>query len=180
MRKIATVMASVAVALGVMGCADNPGPSKTESPASAIPGRIAQVLGASVAASEARAIAEAKPTLAAGDKVTLKGKVMGTMHPFVEGRAAVLIGDESTLQSCDLMPDNHCHSPWDACCEAPQALQAGTATIQVVDADGEVVKHGLKGVKGMRELSRMRVSGTVVSGGPEAPLVVNAEAIELL
>ena len=183
MRYTSAIIASVVLAIVVMGCSKQPNKpevSKTEAPEPAVSGRISQVLGAVVAEAEARGIAETKPTLAAGDTVTLKGKVMGTMHPFVDGRAAVVIGDDTTINSCDLMPDDHCRTPWDACCVASEILQAGTAMIQIVDAEGQVVKRGLKGIEGMRELSRMRVSGTVVSGGPEAPLVVNAEAIELL
>ncbi|MCM8527721.1 MAG: hypothetical protein NE327_14465, partial [Lentisphaeraceae bacterium] len=56
--------------------------------------------------------------LKAGEKVTVQGKVMGTMNPFIEGRALFVMGDPDKLKSCDVRPDDDCPTPWDVCCES--------------------------------------------------------------
>ena len=105
---------------------------------------------------------------------------MGAREPFVEGRAVVVIGDEAILESCDLMESDACTSPWDVCCEKSEDILSGTVLIQVVDADGQLLKHGLKGVEGLTELSRVRVNGTVAPFESGETVTINAEAIELL
>jgi len=139
------------------------------------------VVGHPVDAAASMSIAQLKPELVAGDGVTIEGKVMGAKEPFVDGRAAMLVGDESVIVSCDLMADDsHCPTPWDVCCERTENLRAGTVLVQVTDEEGHVVKEGLRGVKGLTELSRVRVRGTVVDVVDGGTLTINAEAIELL
>lgn len=133
-----------------------------------------------VAAVDEMSISKLKPDAKAGDEIVLEGKVMGAMEPFVENRAIVIVGDEATLTSCDLKAKDHCTTPWDVCCDSPEAVLAGTATIQIVDGEGQVLKAGLKGVNGVKELSRLRVKGTVVHDAADAALLINAEAIEVL
>ena len=118
--------------------------------------------------------AEAKP----GDSVVLAAKVMGVKDPFVEGLGVFVVGDEATLTSCDLMDeDDTCPTPWDACCDAPEARVAGTATIQLLDEQGNLLDQGLKGVGGLQELSRVLVAGTVASQAAPESLVINAQTI---
>lgn len=131
-------------------------------------------------AGETARIPQLMGAVAVGDEVLLHGKVMGLMEPFVANRAAFVVGDEETLTSCDLLEDDHCQTPWDLCCEDPDAIRAGVATIQVVDDQGAVLRQGLRGVAGLQELSRVRVRGVVAPQSTAAALVVNAERIELL
>lgn len=126
-------------------------------------------------------IPELRMNVSPGDEVVFMAKVMGSETPFVEGRALMVVGDEGTITSCDLMAeDDHCKTPWDACCDTRTAVLAGTATIQVLDAEGKVLRHGFRGVEGLKELSRVRVRGIVAPMSNEKALIVNATAIEVL
>jgi hypothetical protein len=118
-------------------------------------------------------------TLKPGEKVTLTGLVMGVARPFVDGRAVFVLGDEGTITPCDLKGDDHCSEPWDACCDPAQVRMAGTAAIQIVDELGKPLKTGLKGVNGLRELSRVTVTGSVAPYSSEAAFIVNADAIHI-
>lgn len=127
------------------------------------------------------AIPGLRTRVAPGDEVVFEAKVMGTETPFIDGRALVVVGDEGTLDSCDVMEgDDHCRTPWDVCCEDREEILNGTVTVQVVDENGKVLPHGLKGVNGLKELSRLRIKGTVAPMSTAQALIVNATAIELL
>mgnify|MGYP006138360095 CR=1 FL=1 len=56
---------------------------------------------------------------------------------------------DAAVTTCDKMPGDSCKTPWDACCEPRESLQANTATIQIVDASGKPLKTGLRGVNGI-------------------------------
>jgi hypothetical protein len=116
----------------------------------------------------------------AGDKVTVTGKIMGNLNPFVDGRAAFILGDPSKLTSCDLMEEDPCKDPWDVCCETTKDIAAATLNIQIVDANGMVFKTGLKGINGLKELSKIIVEGTVADGSTENTMTINATAIKVL
>jgi hypothetical protein len=126
------------------------------------------------------AIPEARTEYAAGDEVVLTGLVMGVPHPFVEGRGVFVLGDEETVSPCDAMgDDDHCETPWDACCDPADVRLAGTATIQVPGADGKPLRAGLKGVNGLAELSRVTLTGTVAANSTPEAFIVNASAIHI-
>ena len=125
-------------------------------------------------------IPELRRTAQPGDEVIFEAKVMGTKTPFVENRALFVVGDEGTLTSCDIHHADSCETPWDNCCDTPDALRAGTASIQVVDDDGNVLRHGIKGIAGLRELRRLRIAGTVAADATEAAFIINAKTIQIL
>jgi hypothetical protein len=102
---------------------------------------------------------------------------MGVPVPFVESRAAFVLGDENTLTPCDLKAMDKCKTPWDACCDPAPVRQAGTATIQILDANGKPVRSGLKGFNGLKELSRVTVSGVVADNSSPESFIVNATAV---
>jgi hypothetical protein len=122
-------------------------------------------------------IPEARNQFGPGDTVLLKGLVMGTKFPFVDGRAVFILGDEGTLTHCAAMHGDGCPTPWDTCCEPPDVRKAGTATIQVIGPDGRVLTTGLKGMNGLKELSQVTVAGTVAQGASADAFIVNATAI---
>ncbi len=135
---------------------------------------------AAVPAAEApRPIPELRRTAAPGDAVVVEGKVMGAKRPFVQNRALFVLGDEGTLTSCDLQPGDECATPWDTCCDDPDDMRVGTATIQVVDDAGNVLHHDIKGVFGLEELSRVRIAGVVAPQSTEAAFIINASKIQL-
>lgn len=123
-------------------------------------------------------IPEARKTLKPGDEVLLQGRVMGVRNPFVNGRAVFVLGDNETITPCTEMgEEDHCRTPWDACCDLVEVRASGTASIQVLDEDGKVLTHGLKGVNGLRELSRVTVKGVVAPMASAEAFVVNAKAL---
>lgn len=128
---------------------------------------------------EASPIHMARQTIQPGDKVTVKGRVMGREKPFVDGRAAFLLGDPEVLTACNEKPDDSCETPWDVCCDSPEDKMRGTATIQIVDADGRVLKESVEGVGGIENLARLVVTGEVAEGSSADVLVINASAIKV-
>jgi sec-independent protein translocase protein TatB len=100
---------------------------------------------------------DAKP----GDEIVIHGLIMGRGKVFVDGRASFLLGDREKLTPCNTIPGDECETPWDCCCDSKEAKREGIASIQIIDAEGKVLSGGLKGVKGLKELSAVTVSGTV-------------------
>ena len=121
-----------------------------------------------------------RKTAKPGDKLLIKGRVMGSVSPFVEGRAAFVLGDEELLTACSDKGDDDCKTPWDTCCDKKEDFRDGTATIQVVDADGRVLKEGVEGVEGLEKLSRVVIEGVVAEGSGPENLVINATGIQVV
>ena len=117
--------------------------------------------------------------LKGGDKVTLKGKVIGASNVFVENRALMIIGDPSVLTSCDEKPEDGCETPWDVCCDDEKAIKTSTLSVQVLGADGKILKTGLKGKGGLKELSYVVIKGTVSKDSTMDSMTINAESIAL-
>lgn len=125
------------------------------------------------------AIAEARATAKPGDRVTLTGLVMGSRKPIVEGRAAFTLGDPAKLTPCNKLPDDHCATPWDVCCDGSENIKAATVAIQVVDTEGKVLKEPIENVGGLKPLSSVTVTGTVTPDSNAALLVLNASSIKV-
>ncbi|HSP41913.1 MAG TPA: hypothetical protein VLO11_03480, partial [Luteolibacter sp.] len=126
---------------------------------------------------EAKAISEVKASAKPGDEVTVTGRIMGHVKPFVEGRAAFILADPSLITACSDNPGDECGTPWDACCDSPEDKKKAIATIQIVNADGRVLKQGLEGANGLANLATVTVSGQVAAGSAGDLLIVNASAI---
>jgi len=117
--------------------------------------------------------ATAKP----GDEITVSGKIMGNAKPFVDGRSAFILGDPAVLTSCNEDPTDKCTTPWDTCCDSPEDKKRGIATIQIVDADGRVLKESVEGIGGLVNLANVTVSGKVAEGSSADSLIINALSI---
>lgn len=114
-----------------------------------------------------------------GDQVVVSGIVMGREKPFVEGRAAFVLGDPAKLTPCNKMPDDACKTPWDACCDSPELKREGTATVQITGTDGRVLKQSLKGIHGLTELSNVTLTGVVDKASTAEALIINATALHV-
>jgi hypothetical protein len=125
-------------------------------------------------------IPEARTRIAGGEEVVLEGRIMGVLTPFVPNRAVFVLGDPATITPCNAIDDDHCDTPWDACCDPAEIRKNGTATIQIVDTDGNILKQGLQGKQGLEPLATVRVSGFRTSGGSPDSFVVNATRIQVL
>ena len=169
--KTINLIALVAVAALLAGCGEKKETAGIKE--------AAKEFVATAPAGEPASISKARTQFKAGDNVLLQGLVMGTMHPFVEGRAVFVLGDEEVLTPCDERPDDGCPTPWDVCCDAPEAKAAGTATIQILGEDGKPLKTGVKGMNGLKELSRVTVEGTVDDRSSPEAFIVNATAIHV-
>ncbi len=179
------LVASISCAgLLLAGCGDTtarpPGADHAEN---AETSSTTSVFPASLIVDEAPAdalnVAEARKQAQAGSPIVLTGFIGARREPFVDGRAILTLGDTDALTTCDQREDDSCKTPWDACCDPRETIQASIASIQVVDAEGRVLPAGLKGVGGMEELSLLTVEGTVAeSSSPEA-LIVNADQIHV-
>jgi hypothetical protein len=152
-------------------------PEEAAKPAQPVNPALTAVFGAPVGGEALSVVAARK--LAAGDEVTLSGAVLGSKSPFVEGRAAFILGDPAELISCDLNPGDTCETPWDVCCESPEDILAATVTIQVVDSDGRVVAGGLEGVGGLAKLSKVTVTGKLAPTSTPEAVIINATAIRV-
>ena len=115
--------------------------------------------------------------LKAGDKVKVQGKVMGNRFPFIDSRAAFIIGDPEKLVSCDLKPEDQCEEPWDVCCEDNEDIAAGTLNVQIVDSSGKVLKTGIEGQNGLNKLSTVIIEGVVAENTTDKSMTINAEKI---
>ena len=125
-----------------------------------------------------QAIHKVRGTAKPGETITLSGKIMGSVSPFVAGRAAFILGDPEILTPCNEMPGDNCETPWDACCDTPEEKKQGIATIQVVDAQGRALKEPLEGVGGLEKLAKVTITGTVAKESSADVLLVNATAIQ--
>ncbi len=117
--------------------------------------------------------------LKAGDPVTVSGKIIGAHSVFVDGRASFIMGDPEVLTSCDLRESDSCKSPWDVCCADGKDIAANTLSVQLVDGNGIVLKTGLKGKNGLKELALVDVQGVVATQSSEQAMIINATAIQV-
>ena len=148
------------------------------APAKAVPSPELSKVLSTAPTGTAQAIHTARTTAKPGDTITLAGKIMGNESPFVAGRAAFILGDPEILTPCNEMPGDECETPWDVCCETSEEKKQGTATIQIVDAEGRALKESLEGVGGLENLAKVTVTGKVAEGSSADLLVVNATAIQ--
>lgn len=177
-----TLIASFVAVGFLVGCGKDSQPTSSQPPSGQfLPSELSAVFAPVQAGTTVSLIPEIRARARPGDDVTIEAKVMGVMEPFVEGRAVMVVGDEASLMSCDLMGDDeHCSTPWDLCCEDSDLKRIGTATVQVVDENERVLRVDLKGVNGLEELSRLRIQGTVAPNSTPASFILNAKKIEIL
>ncbi len=121
-------------------------------------------------------VVEARKSAKPGEEIIVTGKVAGAMSPFTEGFATVVLADQA-LETCDLIPGDMCETPWDACCVETAVIQSMRMSIQVLGEDGRPVMQSLGGVRGMKELDTLVVTGTVAEESTAENLILNATAI---
>jgi hypothetical protein len=124
---------------------------------------------------KAQFVADVKKEAKTGEVVQVRGKIGGSVHPFVGGRAVFTIVGNG-IPDCSEKDDDHCKTPWDYCCETRKDIAAQSATIQVVDAAGKPIRLDLKGVQGLKELSDVTVVGKAVVADGKS-LVVQATGL---
>jgi hypothetical protein len=149
------------------------------APAASTPSAALSAVLATAPTGEPKSIHLIRSSAKPGDEITISGKIMGNEKPFVEGRAAFILGDPEVLTACNETPDDKCTTPWDACCDSPEDKKRGMMTIQILGPDGRVLKESLEGVGGLNPLSSLTVSGKVAEGSSPDLLILNALAIHV-
>lgn len=120
-----------------------------------------------------------RSTAKPGDEVTVSGLVMGRKQPFVDGRAAFVLGDPSKLTPCNRVPGDKCKTPWDVCCDDDELILESTATIQLLVENNRVLAHSIKGAHGLAELSLITLTGTVDKASTAEALIINATRLHV-
>ena len=169
------IVAALALSIGACGKKDKPVADGGSAKSAEIPASVI----ASTAPDGALSVVEARAAAKPGEPITLRGKVGGKMKPISDAAAILVLADEKAIKSCDENPDDLCETPWDYCCEESATIAASTATIQVRDADGKLVRATLRGMSDLKELSHIVVSGTVDATSTATALIVNADKIHV-
>lgn len=124
---------------------------------------------------EATPVGEAKKTVKEGDAVRVVGRIGGRVKPMEVGSPVFLIVDKS-VPHCGELPDDHCPTPWDYCCEPPDNLLANSATIQLVSADGGMYQ-GDPISAGLKPLDEVVIVGTVGPRPSDKVLTIRATGV---
>lgn len=175
-RLFALPVLALALAAGGVACGGKDEP-KLATPAKPAAVTVPDSVFVAAAPADAKDVKAAKSTLKKGDKVTLVGRIGGSAKPFVAERAIFTLADKA-MKACNENPDDKCKTPWDFCCDPRDVITANTVTIQVVDADGKPFKTGLDGVKGLKPLATVTVTGTV-SSAEGGNVVINASGMHV-
>lgn len=122
-------------------------------------------------------VVAAREKAKAGELIVVRGKIGGRMVSLVPKAAMAVLADEKAIAPCNANPADACTTPWDYCCESPEKMKASTATIQVRDEKGKVVRAPLRGLGDLKELSTVVISGTVDASSTKDALIVNATSI---
>ena len=88
-----------------------------------------------------------------------------------------LVLTDSEILFCNESGDDHCATPWDACCEDPDHLQAMRIAVQFVDNDGNPIQADLKATSGLVELDDISVIGTVAETSTPTNLILHATGV---
>lgn len=175
-----TMMTLALMGLVVAGCEQ--APEKGAPRATDAGKQAAAVLPADLFVQEApvgaRAVADLKADTELPAEVVVHGRIGGRRKPFVDGAAVFLLADIS-LKPCNELHGDSCPTPWDYCCEPHDSLMAGTATIQIVDADGKPLHIDLNGQQGLVPSAEITVVGDVAQHEEGGALVINARKIHL-
>ena len=120
---------------------------------------------------------EVKQTAKAGEDVIFLARVGGRAKPFAAGFAIFMVADPS-LVSCELKGDkDYCPIPYDYCCEPPEKLKAGLATIQFSKDDGMPYQVSAQGAGGLEGSKFVVIEGTVLERNDEGLFTVEASKV---
>jgi len=91
------------------------------------------------------------------DEVVVVGRIGGSAHPWVDGRASFSIVDPA-LEACNDRPDDQCPQPWDYCCETDR-LPKAKALVKIVDGQGRPLAGDARELFALKELQTVVVRG---------------------
>ena len=97
-----------------------------------------------------------------GVEVTVEGRVGGTLDPITDGFAAFVLADEA-IWFCDEGEDDHCPTPWDACCENPETVKSLRILVQFPDEEGYPLRGHLLKELGLAPNQTVAVTGQMAT-----------------
>ena len=127
----------------------------------------------------ALSVMEARKTLSPGDPAVIEGQIGGAKDPFFDGFAGFVLADSAILFCDEMGGEDHCATPWDACCEDPEKLKAGRLSVQFVDGAGNPVETTLGTGAALSGLDHVIVSGTVADASTAENLMIDARGYYL-
>ena len=101
--------------------------------------------------------------------------VRGEVQDFVGGLASLKLADHSLTSCAEMEGEDHCKTPWDFCCEDPEALRRGLATVEFREG-GQPLARAVRGFHGIEHLTDVVVAG-VLHVDEQGNLLVVAESI---
>lgn len=170
-------IASIAgIALGLVACKEEAAPTTTggTSTSTAAPATTAQWRLASMPA-DAQGVKAIKDDAAEGDTVAVRGIIGGRKDALSKDSAFFVMVDPALHNEC-VSEDDHCATPWDYCCATPEDIQAHSATVQLVDADGNPLEFDLSS-QGVSPLDEVVVVGTVAARPSPQVLTIRATGL---
>lgn len=126
---------------------------------------------------DALPVKAAREQLKPGDAAVVFGQIGGVLHPFLDGYAGFVLGDTEIVFCNEMGDDDHCATPWDACCEDADKLKASRASVQFVDAAGQILTGNMEGFAGLAGLSEVVVEGSVAAASTPENLIIEARSI---
>ena len=170
MNRLIVAVSAVAVAALALGCRDE-GQVKT----AAGPDGQSPVWLLTTPPEAPQSITQARAGAAEGDAVVLRGRIGGRRDPISPGSPVFTVVDLS-IPYCGQDHEDDCPQPWDYCCEPREKLKAGSATVQVVGADGQAASAG-PAAAGLKPLDEVIVVGTVGPRPNDDVFIVRATGI---
>lgn len=174
MHRIITLASIAGLCLGVAACSESSstesGGSSTSSAPVSSEWRLASL------PADAQGVKAIKDSAAEGDTVTVRGIIGGRIDPLGKESAFFVMVDPAVSNPCVSDGDDHCSTPWDYCCTTPEEVKAGSATVQLVDADGNPLEFDLS-KQGIELLDEVIVVGTVAARPTPDVLTIRATGL---
>lgn len=170
--KLTSALSLAALTLLVAACSPTDESNSTVEVAQSAPSEFVMTTEPTTTLSVSAARKQATP----GETLTVRGQIGGTRNPFVDGFAGFVLSDSEIL-FCNESGDDHCTTPWDACCEDPDLLKAMRISVQFVDSESNPIQADLKATLGLAELDDVSVSGTVAETSTPTNVILHATKI---
>jgi hypothetical protein len=121
-------------------------------------------------------VLDARKSLKPGNAATIKGQIGGTREPFIDGFAGFVLADID-LMYCNEIEDDHCKTPWDACCEDKDKIKQSRITVQFVDENNIPITGSIKGMNELKGLDTVIVTGVIGKQSTPDNMQLNATQI---
>ena len=121
-------------------------------------------------------VAVVKKTAKEGDTVIVRGRIGGRVEPMSTDSAVFIMMDPA-IPSCADLHGDRCATPWDYCCETPEALVANNATVSLLGPAGTTPLEVDLAGHGFAPLDEIIVVGTVGPRPTDDVFVIEAESL---